>query len=195
MFPCWFGSALKLTGVDEFLAGLARYAPRPVYPEDFAARVYKIGRDPQGVRLTYMKITGGSLRVKGLLSGADARGERWEEKAEQLRVYSGEKFRTLEEAEAGTVCAVAGLTAGGAFAGYRQRVDGAVDVPPLTRPQGAARRAVSTGYIGSIERATVKLDTRRVKVPTGRAATAGAAGVFHSYQRMTVYIPTTISGR
>ena len=111
VFPCWFGSALKLTGVDEFLAGLARYAPWPVYPEDFAARVYKIGRDPQGARLTYMKITGGSLRVKGLLSGADARGERWEEKAEQLRVYSGEKFRTLEEAEAGTVCAVAGLTA------------------------------------------------------------------------------------
>ena len=85
VFPCWFGSALKLTGVDEFLAGLARYAPRPSYPEDFAARVYKIGRDPQGARLTYMKITGGSLRVKGLLSGADARGERWEEKAESAR--------------------------------------------------------------------------------------------------------------
>ena len=86
----------------------------------------------------------------------------------------------------------------GAFAGYRQRVDGAVDVPPLTRPQGAARRAVSTGYIGSIERATVKLDTRRVKVPTGRATTAGAAGVFHSYQRIRVSIGNpaiTISGR
>ena len=131
VFPCWFGSALKLTGVDEFLAGLARYAPRPVYPEDFAARVYKIGRDPQGARLTYMKITGGSLRVKGLLSGADARGERWEEKAEQLRVYSGEKFRTLEEAEAGTVCAVAGLTA--TFPG--QGLGGAEDgAPPELEP-------------------------------------------------------------
>ena len=131
VFPCWFGSALKLTGVDEFLAGLARYAPRPVYPEDFAARVYKIGRDPQGARLTYVKITGGSLRVKGLLSGADARGERWEEKAEQLRVYSGEKFRTLEEAEAGTVCAVAGLTA--TFPG--QGLGGAEDgAPPELEP-------------------------------------------------------------
>ena len=131
VFPCWFGSALKLEGVDEFLAGLARYAPRPVYPEDFAARVYKIGRDPQGARLTYMKITGGSLRVKGLLSGADARGERWEEKAEQLRVYSGEKFRTLEEAEAGTVCAVAGLTA--TFPG--QGLGGAEDgAPPELEP-------------------------------------------------------------
>ncbi len=131
VFPCWFGSALKLTGVDEFLAGLARYAPRPVYPEDFAARVYKIGRDPQGARLTYMKITGGSLRVKGLLSGADARGERWEEKAEQLRIYSGEKFRTLEEAEAGTVCAVAGLTA--TFPG--QGLGGAEDgAPPELEP-------------------------------------------------------------
>ena len=131
VFPCWFGSALKLTGVDEFLAGLARYAPRPEYPEVFAARVCKIGRDPQGARLTYMKITGGSLRVKGLLSGTDARGERWEEKAEQLRVYSGEKFRALEEAEAGTVCAVTGLTATYPGQGLGGAEDGA---PPELEP-------------------------------------------------------------
>ena len=110
IFPCWFGSALKLTGVDEFLAGLARYAPDPIYPEEFGAKVYKIGRDAQGARLTYMKITGGSLRVKGLVSGEDGRGERWEEKAEQLRRYSGTRFQALSEAGAGTVCAVAGLT-------------------------------------------------------------------------------------
>ncbi|MBD5161968.1 MAG: GTP-binding protein [Oscillibacter sp.] len=110
LFPCWFGSALKLTGVEEFLAGLAEYAPRPAYPPAFGAKVYKIGRDAQGARLTYLKITGGSLRVKDLLSGVDSHGEAWEEKAEQLRVYSGAKYRTLDEAAAGTVCAVTGLS-------------------------------------------------------------------------------------
>ena len=110
VFPCWFGSALKLDGVDEFLAGLAKYAPRPDYPARFGAKVYKIGRDGQGARLTWMKITGGSLRVKALLSGTDGQGESWEEKAEQIRIYSGARFRALDAAEAGTVCAVTGLT-------------------------------------------------------------------------------------
>ena len=110
IIPCFFGSALKLTGVDEFLDGLNRYAPRPVYEPDFGAKVYKIGRDPQGVRLTYLKVTGGKLRVKALLSGADAGGSVWEEKVEQLRVYSGAKCKMLDEAPAGTVCAVAGLS-------------------------------------------------------------------------------------
>ena len=110
VFPCWFGSALKLTGVDEFLSGLSEYIPRPDYPAQFGAKVYKIGRDQQGARLTWMKITGGKLRVKALLSGTDRQGEGWEEKAEQIRIYSGAKFRPLDEAEAGTVCAVTGLT-------------------------------------------------------------------------------------
>ena len=110
IFPCWFGSALKLTGIDAFLAGLARYAPEPVYPEAFGAKVYKIGRDAQGARMTYLKVTGGTLKVKRLVSGEDRRGERWEEKAEQLRVYSGTRFKTLDTAGAGTVCAVTGLT-------------------------------------------------------------------------------------
>ena len=110
IFPCWFGSALKLTGVEAFLEGLARYAPDPVYPEAFGAKVYKIGRDAQGARLTYLKVTGGALKVKGLVTGEDGRGERWEEKAEQLRVYSGTRFKALETAGAGTVCAVTGLT-------------------------------------------------------------------------------------
>ena len=105
LFPCWFGSALKLEGVDGFLEGLDRYAPEPVWPEDFGARVFKIARDSQGVRLTYLKVTGGTLRVKDLLSGSG-----WEEKADQLRVYSGTKFRTVEEAPAGTVVAVTGLS-------------------------------------------------------------------------------------
>ena len=113
VFPCWFGSALKLEGVDAFLQGVERYAPRPAYPEDFGARVYKIGRDGQrgqGTRLTYMKITGGFLRVKDTISGQDPDGTAWEEKAEQIRIYSGAKFQAVNRAEAGTVCAVTGLT-------------------------------------------------------------------------------------
>lgn len=110
IFPCWFGSALKLTGVDSFLDGLDRCAPRREYPREFGAKVFKIGRDSQGARLTYVKVTGGGLRVKALLSGEDQKGEHWEEKAEQLRVYSGAKFKALDEAVPGTVCAVTGLT-------------------------------------------------------------------------------------
>ena len=113
LFPCWFGSALRLEGVEAFLEGLERYAPIPDYPADFGAQVYKIGRDAQGGRLTYLKVTGGSLKVKDLLSGGtgDAGGEApWEEKADQIRIYSGERFQTADRAEAGTVCAVTGLT-------------------------------------------------------------------------------------
>ena len=108
LFPCWFGSALKLEGVEEFLQGLAQYSPRPAYPEQFGAKVYKIGRDAQGNRLTYMKITGGVLRVKDIVAvtGEDV----WEEKAEQIRIYSGAKFQAVPAAEAGTVCAVTGLS-------------------------------------------------------------------------------------
>lgn len=113
LFPCWFGSALRLEGVEAFLEGLERYAPIPDYPADFGAQVYKIGRDAQGGRLTYLKVTGGSLKVKDLLSGGtgDAGEEApWEEKVDQIRIYSGERFQTTDRAEAGTVCAVTGLT-------------------------------------------------------------------------------------
>ncbi len=110
LFPVRFGSALRLEGVEELLGDLARYCPRRRWPEKFAARVYKIARDSQGARLTYLKITGGTLRVKDLLTGEDEAGERWQEKADQLRIYSGAKFKAVEEAPAGTVCAVTGLT-------------------------------------------------------------------------------------
>ena len=105
LFPCWFGSALKLSGVEAFLEGLARYTQVPDYPPQFGAKVYKIARDPQGTRLTYLKVTGGSLKVKALLSGAD-----WQEKVDQIRLYSGARFRAAEEVPAGTVCAVTGLS-------------------------------------------------------------------------------------
>ena len=105
VFPCWFGSALKLTGVDAFLRGIAAYTDEPKRGRDFGARVFKIARDPQGARLTFLKVTGGSLRVKTLLSG-----DGWEEKADQLRIYSGTKYTLTETADAGTVCAVTGLS-------------------------------------------------------------------------------------
>ncbi|HIX06490.1 MAG TPA: TetM/TetW/TetO/TetS family tetracycline resistance ribosomal protection protein [Candidatus Fournierella pullicola] len=108
-FPCYFGSALKLQGIDELLAGLEHWAPVPVYPAAFGARVFKISRDEQGVRLTHIKVTGGSLKAKTLLEGVNAAGEPWQQKADALRLYSGAKFAPLAEAEAGTVCAVTGL--------------------------------------------------------------------------------------
>ena len=113
VFPCFFGSALKVEGVDKFLEGLATYAPRKEYPAEFGARVFKIARDPQGARLTYLKVTGGSLRVKDLLTNRReglAPEKIWEEKVDQIRIYSGSKFRPVEEAPAGTVCAVTGLS-------------------------------------------------------------------------------------
>ena len=126
LFPCWFGSALKLEGVAEFLQRLEHYAPRPRYGPDFAARVFKISRDNQGARLTWMKITGGSLKVKALLSGPG-----WEEKVDQLRIYSGAKFQAVDEAAAGTVCAVTGLSATAAGEGLGAEAEA---LPPALEP-------------------------------------------------------------
>ena len=126
LFPCWFGSALKLEGVSEFLRGLEEYAPRPVYPTDFGARIFKISRDDQGARLAWMKITGGSLKVKTLLEGPG-----WSEKADQLRIYSGRKFQLTEEAPAGSVIAVTGLSAAAAGQGLGFEAEGA---PPALEP-------------------------------------------------------------
>ena len=109
VFPCYFGSALKTAGVREFLQGLERFACMPEYPAEFGAKVYKIAHDAQGARLTYMKVTGGKLPVKTVLHGGE--GEKaWAEKADQLRVYSGSKFKLTDVVEAGGVCAVTGLT-------------------------------------------------------------------------------------
>ncbi len=143
VFPCFFGSALKMQGVTEFLEGFERYVQVPRYPQEFAAKVFKISRDEQGNRLTYMKITGGSLKVRTILSkkaqmmgqvqasesdhvsgqtqaSGSNRGSgqaqksdgavMWEEKVTQIRIYSGAKYETVNEASAGTVCAVTGLT-------------------------------------------------------------------------------------
>ena len=106
VFPCWFGSALKLEGVKELMDGLIAYGPRKQYPGAFAARVFKIARDGSD-RLTYLKVTGGSLKVRTLLEGTQGA---WQEKVNQIRIYSGSKYQTVDEAPAGTVCAVTGLT-------------------------------------------------------------------------------------
>ena len=111
IFPCYFGSALKMYGVKEFLKGLLAYVNVPEYDEDFAARVYKITRDEQGNRLTHMKITGGTLSVRALVAGEDRDGKAWEEKINQIRIYSGDRYETVTEAEAGSHVAVTGLTA------------------------------------------------------------------------------------
>ena len=106
VFPCWFGSGLKLEGIDEFLEGLARYVEPPAYPAAFSARVFKISHDAQGKRLTHLKVTGGTLRVRDAISYGGR-----QEKAAQLRIYSGGRFRAVDQVPAGGVCAVQGLTA------------------------------------------------------------------------------------
>lgn len=112
IFPCFFGSALKQWGITELLNGLNTYLPEPEYPEEFGARVYKIGRDSTGARLTYLKVTGGILRVKMVVgnSKSGVGEEVWEEKCDQLRLYNGGSYEAVDHVNAGEVCAVTGLT-------------------------------------------------------------------------------------
>lgn len=107
LFPVFFGSALKLDGVDEFMTGLATYVREPQWPAEFGARIYKISHDAQHNRLTWLKVTGGVLKAKALLADADGT---WQEKADQVRVYNGAKFDIATDIPAGGVCAVTGLT-------------------------------------------------------------------------------------
>ena len=115
-FPCYFGSALRQDGVEEFLKGLSKYCRNKQYSREFGAKVYKIARDEQGNRLTYMKITGGSLKVKTAVTNKKPHNTNtnpsdiWEEKIDQIRIYSGNRYDTLDEIEAGDICAVTGLT-------------------------------------------------------------------------------------
>ena len=113
VFPCYYGSALKVQGVQEFLAGLERYIRTPESVKmkaAFGAKVYKISRDASGSRLTHLKVTSGVLRVKDILMNAPDAQEHWEEKVNQIRIYSGEKYEMVQEVQAGTICAVTGLS-------------------------------------------------------------------------------------
>lgn len=132
VFPCYFGSALKMTGVKEFMKEIKSFTECPQYREQFGAKVYKIARDAQGNRLTYMKITGGTLKVKMALTNAihkSSSDEIWEEKVDQIRIYSGSQFKTMDEAEAGMVCAVTGLTK--TYSGQGLGIEEASDMPIL----------------------------------------------------------------
>ena len=110
IYPCIFGSALKLEGIEYIMDCLDRYTLEPEYGESFGARVFQIRRDSRGERLVFMKLTGGSLQVKETIHGTDENDESWEEKVNQIRIYSGMKFRTVDRVTAGEVCAVTGLT-------------------------------------------------------------------------------------
>lgn len=113
LFPCLAGSALKMEGVKELLECMSRYMLCREYPEEFGARVFKIARDEQDVRLTYMKITGGVLKVKDMLTDWHEGKEYsscWQEKADQIRLYHGGQYETVNEIQAGEVCAVTGLS-------------------------------------------------------------------------------------
>ena len=105
LFPVYFGSALQVEGVEELLDGIEAYTLEPEWPQDFGARVFKITRDERGERLTWLKVTGGQMRVREVLHGPN-----WEEKVNQIRLYSGAKFTAVDVAPAGTVCAVTGFT-------------------------------------------------------------------------------------
>ncbi len=115
IYPCFFGSALKQEGVDEFLKLFDEFTLPAEKSDKFGAKVYKITQDEQGNRLTHIKISGGTLKVRELVSGTDKNGSEWSEKVNQIRIYSGDKFKTADAAEQGTVCAVTGLS--GTFAG------------------------------------------------------------------------------
>lgn len=132
LFPCYFGSALKLTGVKGFLEDLKLRIRESSYPESFGAKIYKITRDSQGERLSHMKITGGALKVKSVLSngkpGESGEGI-WQEKVNQIRIYSGKKYTMVSEVKAGTVCAVTGLTA--TYPGQGLGSEQASDMPVL----------------------------------------------------------------
>ena len=142
LFPCCFGSGLKLEGVGELLALLDTYAPRKDYPAEFAAKVYKISRDPQGNRLTWLKITGSSLKVRSMLRYVNQKGEEREEKILQLRRYSGEKAATPEQLSAGYLAAVTGLTE--TWAGQSLGAE-APSLPPALEPVMTCRVALPKG--------------------------------------------------
>lgn len=132
VFPCYFGSALKLTGVESFLKGVEKYIMIPEYSKEFGAKVFKIGRDEQNNRLTFLKVTGGTLAVKQVMtnghSAADL-GEIWEEKVNQIRIYSGERYEMKNEVGAGTICAVTGLSK--TYAGQGLGIEDEAELPIL----------------------------------------------------------------
>ena len=125
-FPCYFGSALKIEGIKELIDGISRLAQAPQYPDEFAARVYKIARDKDGNRLTHLKVTGGTLKVKMPVYHKET-----EEKIHQIRIYSGASYETAMEVPAGRICTVTGLEKSYCGEGLGTETDGPL---PVLRP-------------------------------------------------------------
>lgn len=147
IFPCLFGSALRLEGVSQLLQLLTQYQPYPAYAVPFSARVYKISRDPQGNRLTWLKVTGGCLGVRSMMCYTDPKGEKIEEKITGLRLYSAEKFTTAEVLFSGQLAAVTGLSH--TYAG--QGLGAAVDTPqPVLEPVMTYRVGLPAGKDGAV---------------------------------------------
>ncbi len=155
LFPCFFGSALRLEGVEEFISWLCRLAPGVAPKKDFAAQVYKIARDPSGNRLTYVRITGGSLRVRAPLT-YEAEGKKYTEKIKEIRLYSGEKYTQAEEIFPGEIAALVGLskTYPGQGLGAEQDMEQPVlepvmtyclELPPKTDPMAVMPKLMELG--------------------------------------------------
>ena len=151
LFPCFFGSALSANGVDALLDSLDTYFYQPSYPAEFGAKIFKISRDNAGNRLTHVKITGGSLSVRTLLKGDD-----WEEKVNQIRLYSGDKFKTIDTVYSGQICTLTGLSmsASGEGLGIESKSKPPVLQPVLTYrvviPQNSDAHTM-LGYLKQLE--------------------------------------------
>ena len=183
LIPCVFGSALKLEGVERLLETLDCFGPRTAVREDFGARIYKISRDPQGNRLTWMKVTGGSLQVRQLLTYQSLGGENISEKIVQLRLYSGDKFTAPEHVEAGQLCAVTGLSATRAGQGLGD-LSGCVQ--PVLEPVMTYRIVLPKGC----DTATFlpKLRQLEEEDPMLRIADDSATGQIHAHIMGTVQL-------
>lgn len=145
VFPCFAGSALRMEGIEEFLDGVVALMQEKTWPDEFAARVYRVSRGAHGERLAWVKVTGGVLRAKEQLSGFD-RGATWNEKVDQVRIYDADSFEIAREVPAGRVCAVTGLSQvlPGSALGAEARLAEPVLVPVLSYSVGAAGADATT---------------------------------------------------
>lgn len=145
VFPCFAGSALRMEGIEEFLDGVVALVQEKAWPDEFAARVYRVSRGAHGERLAWVKVTGGVLRAKEQLSGFD-RGATWNEKVDQVRIYDADSFEVAREVPAGRVCAVTGLSQvlPGSALGAEARLAEPVLVPVLSYSVGAAGADATT---------------------------------------------------
>ena len=145
VFPCFAGSALRMEGIEEFLDGVVALVQEKTWPDEFAARVYRVSRGAHGERLAWVKVTGGVLRAKEQLSGFD-RGATWNEKVDQVRIYDADSFEIVREVPAGWVCAVTGLSQvlPGSALGAEARLAEPALVPVLSYSVGAAGADATT---------------------------------------------------